>query len=462
MSEPDNRQEKRASSLVAPIKKTDQFSLSGADENSWIEVIHQMDKVYSELIDSQIALEEKNTQLEETQEFITGVMGAMSDLMIVCDKQGNILQVNKALERLTEKPSASFFGKHLTDVLTGKEGETEEKFLDCLRNNQSFSDCEVLVQGVLDEQVPLSVNCSPRHDLRGRIAGLVLIGRPVGELQRANLELDRALKKFEKAQQHLVNSEKMSALGRLVAGVAHELNNPISFVFGNMYALKQYSERITRYLDAMDGPLSNEEIHRLRQELKIDAMSKDILPLVEGTLEGAERISDIVQDLRRFSGNQKEAMEVFQLLPAIQTAVNWVLRGAKYTPEIEIECRPETELLSRAGYVHQILVNLIQNAIDAMADNSPVPRIRISVLIKDKSVNITVEDNGPGIGDEDFMQVFEPFFTTKPIGEGTGLGLYVSYRMAEELGAGLTVANGPGGGAVFTLDIPKTHPGTEV
>ena len=431
---------------------------SGDGDDAWIEVIRQMDRVYAELVESQVALEQKNEELENAQEFIASVMGAMTDLMIVCDRDGCIQQVNRALETLTGLAASELTGLPLSFVLQGENADTQTEFLTRLQANHPFFDCEVLVKNAQGEQVPISVNCSPRHDHRNRSVGMVLIGRPVGELQHAYRELDDALKNFENAQQHLVSSEKMAALGRLVAGVAHELNNPISFVFGNMHALKSYGEKITRFLKATNQDLTHDEMHRLRHDLQIDRIAKDILPLVEGTLEGAERVSDIVQDLRRFSGNQKEPVDEFALRGLIETAVNWVMRGTKAVPKVHIDCPETLFVTTKKGHVHQILVNLVQNAVDALA-GAGNPQMVIRALMQEGQVCLSVSDNGSGIAGDHLGKIFEPFYTTKPVGKGTGLGLYVSYRMAEEIGGSLAVENLPQG-ACFKLHLPATPPET--
>lgn len=428
-------------------------AISVPNDDTWIEVIQQMDRVYAELLDSQVALEEKNEELESAQDFIASVMSAMTDLMIVCDTDGRILQVNNALEQLTGIPAKDLAGRPLSEVLHGHNSDTQSEFQTHMAANRAFSDCEVLVQGADGALLPLSVNCSPRCDHRNRSVGMVLIGRPMGELQRAYRELDDALKNFENAQQHLISSEKMAALGRLVAGVAHELNNPISFVFGNMHALKSYGEKITRFLTATDHDLSHEELRRLRHDLQIDRIAKDILPLVEGTLEGAERVSDIVQDLRRFSGNQKEPVDEFTLRPLIETAVNWVLRGAKVAPQVKVNCGASLSVHTKKGHIHQILVNLVQNAIDAL-NGVEYPCITISAYEEEGQISIMVSDNGSGISEMHLGKIFEPFYTTKPVGQGTGLGLYVSYRMADEIGGALTVENSPEGEVCFKLRLP--------
>ncbi len=451
------RPQDTAAGLMNQLDLGNSLSLADTGEDVWIEVIQQMDRVYADLVISQVALEEKNEELQHAQDFIASVMSAMSDLLIVCDTDGTIQQVNDALERLTGLPVAELVGKPLSQVLYAADEDTEAEFSRHLQSGQDFSDCEVLLRDARGNAVPLSVNCSPRRDHRERPVGLVLIGRPMGELQLAYRELDHALKNFEKAQQHLVSSEKMAALGRLVAGVAHELNNPISFVFGNMYALKSYGEKLTRYLGALDSDLSDHDLQQMRQDLQIDRIAKDILPLVEGTLEGAERVSDIVQDLRRFSGNQKEPMEEFALAPVLQTAANWVLRGARHQPCVSVECARDLTITSKKGHLHQILVNLIQNAVDAL-EGATAPHLIVRAKQAGSTITLSVSDNGPGIPEAIRDQIFEPFFTTKPVGQGTGLGLYVSYRMADEIGGTLAVETATTSGSVFTLPLPVVPP----
>ena len=245
----------------------------------------------------------------------------------------------------------------------------------------------------------------------------------------------------------------MAALGRLVAGVAHELNNPISFVFGNMHALKRYGAAITEYLSACDRHVEVAELKELREKLRIDHVMRDITPLVEGTLEGAERVSDIVQDLRRFSSNQEEPLEPFDVGRLVRTAADWVVKAERLKPAIELDVPEKLEIVGRRGVIHQIIVNLVQNAVDVLAGKVD-GKIWIAARVEAHALVIEVADNGTGIGEEHFDKIFEPFFTTKAIGQGTGLGLYVSYGMALKQGGNLTAANNLHGGATFTLTVP--------
>jgi two-component system, NtrC family, sensor histidine kinase HupT/HoxJ len=441
------------SGLIERAGVAETIALSPASEESWIDVIRKMDEVYSELVQSQVELERKNAELEEARQFIDGVVAAMTDVLIVCDRSGRIEQVNQALERLVGQSSKSLTGEPLEVLLAPGQQQIFDELSSKLRSGISISDCEISFIDSSNTPTLLSMSCSSRCDHKGRFVGLVLIGRPVGELRRAYTELAAAHQDLRQAQKQLVFSEKMAALGRLVAGVAHELNNPISFVFGNMHALKRYGARLTSYLQAIDRGESPEQLLDLRGSLKIDRILLDVGPLVEGTLEGAERVSEIVQDLRRFSSSQTEPLESFDMGRVVRTAVSWVVKTTRIKPEVVLDLPDRLDVVGRRGPVHQIMVNLVQNAVDVMAEQ-PEPKLIVSGAREGQWAVVRVRDFGPGLSATAMKRLFEPFFTTKPIGKGTGLGLYVSYGLAEELGGRLDGANHEEGGAVFTLRLP--------
>jgi two-component system sensor histidine kinase HupT/HoxJ len=438
--------------LIREVGALDLLAFDENNENAWIEVIQKMDSVYADLVHYQVELEEKNVALEEAQQFIRSVLASMTDVLVVCDIQGRIQQVNRALETLTGKQEDELRGQAFASLCAPESLPLVDRLHEKIRSD-AVMDCEVSLIDSHGAPAQLAMNCSSRYDHTGRLLGMVLIGRPLGELRRAYTQLNRAHEELKQTQQQLVHSEKMASLGRLVAGVAHELNNPISFVFGNMHALKRYSERITRYLTAIEEGTDAEALKALHTELKIGHTLDDMASLIDGTLEGAERVSDIVQDLRRYSTSQKEARRNFDLCETIRTATQWVVKASRVKPEIEYELPESLEVVGRKGYVHQILVNLVQNAVDVMEQQAQ-PRLAFACRVERGSANISVRDFGPGISEDGMKNVFDPFYTTKPVGKGTGLGLYISYGLAKDLGGDLRVENHPQGGAVFTLVVP--------
>lgn len=431
------------------------FQPAAGGEDAWIEVIHKMDAVYCDLVESQTQLEKQNAALEEAQRFIANLLGSMTDAVIACDLHGRITKINPAMVELTGVPEMRVLGRPIAERLADPQSPSSRRFLQGLLVGAPIRDAEIEVRDRDGAAAPLAVNASPMLNYRGQRIGMALVGRPVGELRRAYRELDLAHQTLTRTQQQLVVSEKMAALGRVVAGVAHELNNPISFIFGNMHALDRYCVAITRYLDARVEDTGPKAFAQLREELKIDAIAADIGPLIEGSMEGAERVRAIVEDLRRFSSNQREQPETFNAVRVIRTAVEWVLRAERTKPAVVLDFPEQLETTMRKGPLHQVVVNLVQNAFDVIAGR-PDPRVTVRALIENDVLVVEVADNGAGISSANLDRIFEPFFTTKPIGKGTGLGLYVSYNLIKEQGGELTAANNPRGGAVFTIRLPAT------
>ncbi|CAA7618840.1 sensor histidine kinase [Magnetospirillum sp. SS-4] len=417
---------------------------ASAQETAWIEVIRKMEEVYSDLIQYEVELEEKNTALEEAQRFINSVLSAVSDILIVCDQKGHIQQVNLAFLQLTGFAEIDLFERPLEDVMAEESGSLR---LYSWIDSGTACDREVRFRsaegGATD---PVALNCATRLDHRGLPAGIVLTGRPVGDLRRAY----EALKQ---AQAQLVQQEKMASLGRLIAGVAHELNNPISFVYGNVHALSKYTDRITAYLDAIHGGADPASRDRLRGSLRIDEIMTDLPALIGGTSEGAQRVADIVRNLKRLSFSASGGQETFDLAEVIAKAVQWSGSGKRGAGAIGLDLAEALPVRGNAGQLHQVVVNLVENALDAVAGLAGA-HVSISGAIADGNITIVIEDNGPGMAEDILLKVFDPFFTTKPVGKGTGLGLWISYGIVKDHGGSLDAANRAGGGGRFTITLP--------
>jgi two-component system sensor histidine kinase HupT/HoxJ len=413
-----------------------------AQETAWIEVIRKMEEVYSDLISYEIELEEKNAALEEAQRFITSVLSSVSDILVVCDPKGAIQQVNLAFLKLTDIAEVDLLGQPVDDLLADEVGP-----LTYWLEAGPGQDREVRFKtrgGGVSETVALT--CATLLDHRGLPAGMVLSGRPVGELRRAYEALKRA-------QAQLVQQEKMASLGRLIAGVAHELNNPISFIVGNVHVLTKYRERLERYLATVHGGADAGQREAARQDLRIDALMDDLPGLIDGTREGAQRVADIVKSLKRLSFSDSGAPQAVELAGLADKAVQWAAKGRNSAATITLDLPPDLAARGRPGQLHQVLVNLVENALDAVRD-TPAPSVAISGRRAGATVVVEVADNGPGIAAADLSKVFDPFFTTKPVGQGTGLGLWISYGIVRDHGGSLEAANRPQGGAVFRLTLP--------
>ncbi len=426
--------------LLGKIVYPGTLELDGEREGAWIEVIRKMDEVYSDLLRYETDLERKNAALEEAQAFISSVIESVSDVLIVCDSRGIIQQVNSAFLRIMGQPDKDIVGRELPRVVDVGDASRIEQLLKS-RMPTEVTDSELRFATATGPSDLFSLNSAARHDHDGRYVGVVLTGRPVGELRRAYEAL-------------LVEQEKMASLGRLVAGVAHELNNPISFVYGNIHTLKRYRKRLVEYLGAVHDNVSREKLAELRKNLKIEALLADIGPLIDGTLEGAVRVSDIVKNLRRLSFSQVNERQQFHLDRVLETAVRWAVRPKQIKTEIKLDVEPDLIVSGNEGQVHQVMVNLVDNAMAAMRGVS-MPELCVRAFRDGSEIRIEISDNGAGISDEILDRIFEPFFTTKMVGEGTGLGLWISYGIVREHGGELRAENRAEGGARFSFALPS-------
>ncbi|TCJ17244.1 PAS domain S-box protein [Parasulfuritortus cantonensis] len=431
--------------------------LGGLGEEVWIEVIRKMDEVYNDLLQYEVALEEKNAALEESQRFVMSVLSSMSDILVVCDHDGRIEEVNPSLQACSGDTPERLIGRPMFELFAddGSRAAAERMFTG--HGDRSVHDCELNLRAADGGAMPVSLNCTPRFNHAGARVGMVVTGRPVGELRKAYQALREAHEDLQKTQQQLLHAEKMASLGRLVAGVAHELNNPISFVLGNVHALQRYTGRLERYLAAIHGGAPAEALAGLRAELRIDHLLADLPSLIEGTVEGAERTRDIVDSLKRFSAVDRNAFQAFNLTDVIERAVHWVSKAASDGFRVDMDIPEGINVFGSPGQMQQVIMNLVQNACDATA-GQPERVLRIHAARVGNRVEVRFHDSGPGIPEDSLAHVFEPFFTTKPVGQGTGLGLAISYGIVERHDGRLSAGNHPDGGAEFVMTMPLARP----
>ncbi|MCB1968056.1 MAG: PAS domain-containing protein, partial [Candidatus Accumulibacter sp.] len=413
----------RSPRIASDCLPGEQAAFEGVDEAVWIEVIHKMDEVYNDLLEYEVVLEQKNAALVDSQQFIESVLASMSDILIVCNRHGAIDEVNDSLRRFIGQGEAELRGRPLCDLFADEASRQRARDFFSAARPAPVQDCELRIMGRDGSPLPVSLNCTPRLSGTGKLLGMVLTGRPVGELRRAYHALRQAHDDLKRTQQQLLQAEKMASLGRLVAGVAHELNNPISFVLGNVHALQRYAGRLAGYLETIHRGAGAEEIESARRNLRIDRILDDLPSLIEGTIEGAERTRAIVDGLKRFSAMDRDETEDFDLVEVVERAVRWVCKTAREDFRVELALPPRIALRGSPGRIQQVVTNLIENACDAASASEAPPTLRISAALDAGRVRMCFDDNGPGIPAEILGRIFDPFFTTKPVGKGTGLGL---------------------------------------
>ncbi len=415
-------------------------------EDGWADVLSQIEHAWARLAEQQAALEARNDELERMRAFLASVLDHISDVLVVGDATGRLIEGNRALAGLMGRSPRP--GTSLAALFEEADREKLEKALADVAAHGATVRFEARMAAG-DGPALLDLVISPRRDSRGRYLGPVLIGRPIGELRRAYDEL-------REAQGRLVQQEKLASIGRLLAGVAHELNNPISFVYGSTHAMARHVDRLERYFAAVAEGWPRERLAGLRRELDIERSIRRLRTALEGAREGAERVRDIVDALSRLSATGQGEIRPFALRPVVETAVRWVTRSVEKAAPVVV--RGDGRVVGRAEQIQQVVMNLVQNALDAIEGRKGG---QVWVTIEEKAddwVTLVVEDNGPGIAPDAIGAIFDPFFTTKPVGKGTGLGLPISLKIVEEHGGELQAGNRSGGGARFAMRLPAPGP----
>ena len=434
-----------------PPVSGDDIALDGVGEALWVDVIKRMDEVYSELLRNEADLERKNDELEEAQAFISGVFACLSEVLIVCDDKLAVRQVNPAFARLVGVAESACPGARLESFVVEEDRER-------LRALHAASRLGVAQEAEIRFLAPagvetLALRASAQVNADRRRVGCVFTGRPISELKRAYGALREAHVELQQAQDRIVEQEKMASLGRLVAGVAHELNNPISFIYANIHTLRRYIKGLSGYLDALHEGAPAARRRELRQALRVDAILADLQPLLEGTLEGAVRVTDIVKNLLRLSHSGAGERQTLDLASIARAAASLTAGGRSAKAEISVSADGEAYVVGPEGPLHQVIVNLVDNALYAVRARAG-GQVEIRVERRGDWVELGVADNGPGIAPGDLAKIFEPFFTTKPVGEGTGLGLWISFSIVRECGGSIAAANRAEGGAEFVIRLP--------
>lgn len=434
------------------MPSTGDNSLTALGEDAWKDVIAAMDRTYSELVEYQERLERQNRELDDLRQFMNSVLSSVSDMLLVVAKDGSIERTGGAVKTILGKDLALDAGTRLAELLEQPDQNPLPAAIEHVMLTREPTMLEADFS-TWNGPTPLEVSVSPRLDQRGRSRGVVLVGRPLGELRSAYSELEASHLALQQAQIQVVRNEKLASLGRLVAGVAHELNNPISFVYANTHALEKYTERFETYFKALQDGQSRPDLAALRDELKLDKTVRNLRAAIDGAKDGAERVRDIVEDLRRLSAEGTGKPVSFDLMTTTRTAADWVVRASKAQLEISFADHSARKARGNPGHVQQIVMNLVQNAVDALSETEG-PALRLCIEERGDTIVLQVIDNGPGIPDDLVASVFDPFFTTKPVGKGTGLGLSISHKIAEEQGGSLVLAASGPEGCCFELHLP--------
>jgi signal transduction histidine kinase len=287
-----------------------------------------------------------------------------------------------------------------------------------------------------------------------------LVAQRTTQFKQASEALQREIDERKQLESQLVQSEKLASLGQLAAGVAHEINNPIGFISSNLGTLdgyfKQLQEMLDAYRDAEEAIGSGELVERLqqlRERIELEFLRDDIPLLIKESKDGISRVGQIVKDLKEFSRvDSNQEWQWANLQQGIESTLNIVANELKYKADVvkDYQHLPDIECLP--SQINQVIMNLIVNASQAIGPERGTLTLRTG--IDGEKVWIEVADTGTGIPPASLQKIFDPFFTTKPVGQGTGLGLSLSYGIVKKHRGDISVVSEVGAGSTFRVELP--------
>ena len=285
------------------------------------------------------------------------------------------------------------------------------------------------------------------------------------ELMRRNAELTELNARLSMTQEQLVQSEKLASIGQLAAGVAHEINNPIGYVFSNFETLGSYIGRMLEMFKAYEeaeasiaSPEVLERLRAMRAGIDLDYLIEDIPVLMSESREGITRVRKIVQDLKDFSRvDANQEWQWANLHAGLDSTLNIVSNEVKYKAEVVREYGDIPDIECLPSQLNQVFMNIVVNGAHAITGARGRITIRTGVVEDGSRVWVEIADNGSGIAKEHMARIFDPFFTTKPIGSGTGLGLSLSYGIIQKHHGQIEVQSEVGKGTTFRIVLPVRH-----
>jgi PAS domain S-box-containing protein len=411
---------------------------------------------------------------------LAAIVESSEDAIISKTLDGEIVSWNTGAERLFGYTATEVIGQPISLLIPSDRIDEESQIIEKLKRGEQVEHFDTLRKCKDDTLVDISLTISPVRDTAGNIIGISKIARDIREQQSVLRELrhktqalEQALQELQKTQVQLIQSEKMSSLGQLVAGVAHEINNPVNFIYGNLSHADEYIRDLLALLTLYQEhyPYPHTTIQAQAEAIDLEFLVQDLPKLLASMKVGSERIQKIVLALRNFSRMDEAEVKEVNIHDGIDSTLLILqnrLKARADHPGIQIikEYGNLPLVECHAGQLNQVFMNILSNAIDALEERdhsrsyeeieqTPSQICITTTMHGIDRVCIQITDNGPGIAQSLQTRLFDPFFTTKPVGQGTGLGMSISYQIVTEKHRGtLQCFSIPGQGAKFTIEIP--------
>lgn len=391
--------------------------------------------------------ERLNQQLRFTQEIIN----AIPTPVFYKDRVGHYIGCNRAFEQFFGLTQHELINRSIRGINPMQPHELHERMdRECLATNQPCR-YEARLINVEGKTFDVIVTKAPYLADKGKSGGVVGTFTDITERKQSEIM-------FQQMQGQIVQQEKMASIGQLAAGVAHEINNPMGFITSNLTSLGKYADRLDEYIAALQQSIYGcekhpglEELDKLRQKLKVDYIISDIRELVNESLDGANRVRRIVQDLKSFSRVDQAECCRTNLNEALETTINIAWNELKYIATLDKKFGDIPEIVCYPQQLNQVFLNLLVNSAQAM---EKLGNITVCTWRDEESVFVSVADTGKGMTEDVTKRIFDPFFTTKEAGKGTGLGLSISADIVRKHGGEISVKSEVGVGTTFTVRLP--------
>ncbi len=411
------------------------------------------------------------TERKEAERTLTMLQKAIErsgDMIFMTDTAGIITFVNPQFSKVYGYSAEEIVGKATPRVLKGGEIPAEEYAVlwDAILSGQTASR-EFVNKAKDGRLLRVEASVNPIVDEQGGVTGFLAVQRDITErrkneeeLRRSHAELEDALERMKQMQNVLVQSEKLASVGQLTAGIAHEINNPLSYISSNINLFEEYFSDVCSLLDdwkALGARFQSTNgdtlagVREREREIDLPYVKEDFVTLIRHTREGAGRIKSIVDKLRGFvhvAGGEASNAAVNEM---IEDTLVMVHNELKYTAQVVKEFGDIPPLRCNPGEIKQVLINLLVNAGHAIRERGTVT---IRTRVESGAAVIDIADTGEGILPEHLNRIFDPFFTTKPVGKGTGLGLWLSNSIVAKHNGTLSVVSERGKGSTFSIRLP--------